>query len=121
MSKPYGDDIFEESQKDLMNNVRPRLSTKIDNFEQYDVIFLGYPVWWATLPMPVVSFINKYDFSGKTVFPFVSHSGSEFGGSVSELNKLLQNSYVGTPYCFYYGGGRELNTELDEWIGTILK
>ena len=121
MSKPYGDDIFEESQKDLMNNVRPRLRTKIDNFEQYDVIFLGYPVWWATLPMPVISFFDKYDFSGKTIFPFVSHSGSEFGASVSELNKILQNSYVGTPYCFYYGGGRELNTELDEWIGTILK
>lgn len=121
MFKPYEGDIFEDSQKDLMNNIHPRLRTKIDNFEQYDVIFLGYPVWWATLPMPVISFLDKYDFSGKTVFPFVSHSGSEFGASVSELNKILQNSYVGTPYCFYYGGGRELNAELDEWIGTILK
>jgi len=121
MFNPYQGDIFNESQKDLMNNIHPRLRTKLDNFEEYDLVLLGFPVWWATLPMPVASFLLKYDFTAKTLIPFVSHSGSEYIASVSELNKLLPKTSVLNPFEFYYGGGRDLKERIDLWLSDFLK
>ena len=67
MENPYNGNIYEVSQYDLMNDIHPALSTHVANMEQYDVILLGYPTWWATMPMPVYSFLEEYDFSGKTI------------------------------------------------------
>lgn len=60
--------------------------TKIDNMGEYDTILLGYPNWWATVPMPIVTFLESYDFSGKTTLPFCSHGGGEFGQSIIDIS-----------------------------------
>lgn len=101
-----------------MSGTRPPLKTKISatKMAEYDVVLLGYPTWWATLPMPVYSFIESYDFSGKTVISFSSHGGTMFGDSVSDLSKHLPKSYVGLPFEFFYSGGRDLNARIDEWL-----
>mgnify|MGYP002765394437 FL=1 len=83
---------------------------------EYDVVLLGYPTWWATLPMPVYSFIESCDFSGKTVVSFSSHGGTMYGDSVSDLSKHLSKSYLGLLFEFFYSGGRELNARIDEWL-----
>ena len=116
MVNPYRGGIYDVTQKDLMNQTRPPLKTKISNIEQYDVILLGYPTWWATLPMPVVTFLESYDFSGKSVFSFSSHGGTMFGDSVSDLSKKLPQSYVGCAFEFFYGGGRDLHARIDQWL-----
>ncbi len=116
MQNPYRGGIYEASQKDLMQNARPPLKTKIRDMAKYDVIVLGYPTWWATVPMPVLSFLESYDLSGKTVISFSSHGGTRFGDSVSDLNKSLQHSYVGIPFEFFYGGGRDLEKRIDGWL-----
>ena len=67
---------------------RPALASHVENMEQYDVIFLGYPNWWGTLPQAVVSFLEEYDFEGKTIIPFCSHGGSRLGGGPADIQEL---------------------------------
>ena len=66
----------------------------MDNFEQYDIIILGYPNWWADLPMPVYTFLEEYDFGGKTIIPFVTHGGSGFSGTVRTISELQPDALV---------------------------
>lgn len=69
-------------------NARPALSTRIPNLDEYDVIFLGYPIWNADLPMPMYTFLDNYDLSGKTVIPFTAHGGSGFSDTVYTIRSL---------------------------------
>ncbi|WP_295158219.1 flavodoxin [uncultured Brachyspira sp.] len=118
MKNPYRGrgNIYETSQIDLNINVYPELADNIQNIEQYEVILLGYPTWWATMPMPVFSFINEYDFSKKSVITFSSHGGTMLGDSVSDLAKLIPNAYVGLALEFNYSGGRELENRISQWL-----
>ena len=70
---------------EMAANARPELSTSISNLSDYDVIFLGYPIWNADLPMPVYTFLDTYDLSGKTVIPFTAHGGSGFAGTINTV------------------------------------
>lgn len=116
MEKPYKGNIYEASQKDLNKNIHPKLTTRVDNMQQYDVVLLGYPTWWATMPMPVVSFVEDYDWKGKIILPFSSHGGTMFGDSVSALSKMVPDSYVGVGFEFHYSGGSKLSDELSDWL-----
>ena len=118
MQNPYRGVIYDASQRDLMNGTRPPLKTKIAaaKMAEYDVVLLGYPIWWATLPMPVCTFLESCDFYGKTVISFSSHGGTIYGDSVSDLSKHLLKSYLGLPFEFFYSGGRDLNARIDEWL-----
>lgn len=67
---------------------RPAISGSVENMEQYDVIFLGYPIWWGDAPRIMSTFVESYDFSGKTVVPFCTSGSSGIGSSASNLEKL---------------------------------
>jgi formylglycine-generating enzyme required for sulfatase activity/flavodoxin len=116
MSNPYRGNIYEVSQKDLNGGIRPPLKSHVSNMGQYDLVLLGYPTWWATIPMPVVSFLSEYDFSKKIIIPFSSHGGTRFGESLSDLSKTLQGSYVGPGFEFYYSGGWDLQKNISKWL-----
>lgn len=87
-------DTTDQATEEKDRNARPNLSTHVDNMDDYDVIFLGYPIWWGTLPMPVVSFLEEYDFTGKTIVPFSSHEGSGLGSGVSMIRELCPDAEV---------------------------
>lgn len=76
------------------SHARPELATQIENLEKYDYIFVGYPSWNADLPMPMYTFFEEYDFSGKTIIPFVTHGGSGFSGTVRTIRSLQPNATV---------------------------
>lgn len=116
MKKPYSDELYKESQVDLYKNRRPKLKTRVKNIKQYDVILLGFPNWWATMPMPVFSFLEDYNLKGKTILPFVSHGNGIFGESVSELSKAAPKSYIGQGFEFHYDGGSKLSGNLTKWL-----
>jgi hypothetical protein len=67
--------------------------------DRYETIILGYPNWWGTMPMAVKTFLEGYDFGGKTIIPYCTHEGSGMGHSESELKKLCPDSTIlqGTP------------------------
>lgn len=62
--------------------------------DSYNVIFLGYPNWWGTMPMPVFTFLGEYDFSGKTIVPFCTHEGSGSGRSEKDIAKLCPKATI---------------------------
>ena len=67
---------------------------KISDFEQYDTIFVGYPIWWSDLPMIMYSFFDEYDFSDKTIIPFSTHGGSGLADTISTIQELEPNANV---------------------------
>ncbi len=84
----------DEAQQEKNANARPELTAAVENFSDYDTVFLGYPNWWGDMPMPVYTFLESYDFSGKTVIPFCTHAGSGLSGTVNTLKSKLNGATV---------------------------
>lgn len=89
-------DLINEAKEEQSQNARPEIKNKINNFEQYDTIFIGYPIWWGDLPQIVYTFLEKYDFSGKTIIPFNTHEGSGSSGTYNTIKNKLKNANVNT-------------------------
>lgn len=88
------DENVDQANDELDEDYRPALKTHVENFDEYDTIFIGYPIWWGTAPMPVYTFLEEYDFSGKTVIPFSTHKGSGLGSSVRDIREALPDANV---------------------------
>jgi len=73
-------------------NARPELTSHVGNMNLYDTIILGYPNWWGTFPMAVFTFLEEYDFTGKTILPFCTHEGSGLGGSERDIRRLCPDA-----------------------------
>ena len=86
--------LVNQAKEEQNEDARPELATHIENVEQYDIIFLGYPNWWGDMPLPLYTFLEEYDFSGKTIIPFNSHGGSGFSNTIEEIKKLQPNATV---------------------------
>lgn len=118
---PYSTDyntVLDEAQRDQNEQARPELATHIENMNEYDTILLGYPNWWASIPMPIASFLEEYDFSGKTIIPFCSHGGGRFGQSLTAIAKLAPDSTMGEALSVHYSGGSSLPEDITEWLET---
>ena len=88
--EPLVDQAAEEQEEEA----RPELSTQIENPDQYDTILLGYPNWWGDMPMALYTFLEEYDFSGKTIIPFTAHGGSGFSDTVDTIAELQPDAEV---------------------------
>lgn len=84
----YGNDQSRSSLEMNDPDARPSISGSVENMEQYDIIFLGYPIWWGDAPRIIASFVESYDFSGKTIVPFCTSGGSGIGSSAKNLHGL---------------------------------
>ena len=118
---PYSSDyntVLMEAQEDQHKQARPELSAHVQNMDDYDIILLGYPNWWASIPMPIASFLEEYDFSGKTIVPFCSHGGGLFGQSLTAIAKLAPDSIIGEGLSVHYSGGSSLSSDVTEWLKT---
>ena len=94
---PYPDSYDEctaVAQREKNENARPELTAEVDNMADYDVIFLGYPIWWGDMPMAVYTFLESYDFSGKTIVPFCTHAGSGLSGTVGNIKAACPGTTV---------------------------
>ena len=116
---PYSEDYntcLDQARQDQERAARPALKTRISDMARHEVLFLGYPNWWATIPMPVASFLEEYDFSGKTIIPFVSHGGGRLGQSVTDIAKLCPSSRILEAFSVRYSGGSSLSEDMDAWL-----
>lgn len=119
MVNPYSNDyntVLDEAQRDQNEQARPELASHVENMEQYDTVILGYPNWWASIPMPVASFLEEYDFSGKTIIPFCSHGGGRFGQSLTAISKLAPDAAMGEALSIHYSGGSGMPDDVSEWL-----
>ncbi|SJZ64661.1 flavodoxin [Anaerorhabdus furcosa] len=78
-------DLASTEQKE---EARPLIKNSIDNFEQYDIVFVGYPNWWGDMPMILYTFFDDYDFESKTIIPFNTHGGSGFSNTIETIKEL---------------------------------
>ncbi|HPF30098.1 MAG TPA: flavodoxin, partial [Lachnospiraceae bacterium] len=121
LTEPYSSDyntVLDQAQNDQNIQARPEIVEHIDNMEDYDTILIGYPNWWASIPMPIASFLEEYDFSGKTIIPFCSHGGGRFGQSLTAIAKLTPDSAMGEGLAIHYSGGSSLSGDVEEWLRT---
>lgn len=95
---------------------RPAISGGVDNMEQYDVIFLGYPIWWGQAPKIISTFLESYDLSGKTIVPFCTSGSSGIGSSASNLHSLAGN--VTWLDGQRFGGGASRST-VESWVNGL--
>lgn len=85
---PYTDDydtLLDVAQQEQSDNARPELASQVENWDSYEVVFVGYPDWWSDAPMLIYSFLEAYDWEGKTLVPFCTSGGSGFGRSLDKL------------------------------------
>jgi formylglycine-generating enzyme required for sulfatase activity/flavodoxin len=119
LTTPYSTDystVLEQAQHDQNIQARPEIIGHIDNMDDYDIIFIGYPNWWASIPMPIASFLDEYDLSGKTIMPFCSHGGGRFGQSLTAIAKLEPNAIMAEGLSVHYSGGSELASDVADWL-----
>ncbi len=108
--------VLMEAQEDQHRQARPELVNPPEGIGEYDVILLGYPNWWASIPMPIASFLELYDFSGKTIVPFCSHGGGRFGQSLTAIAKLAPEAILGEGLSVHYSGGATLSEDIAAWL-----
>lgn len=89
-----GGELIEQAAEEQNENFRPELTSHIENPDDYDIIFVGFPNWWYDMPMALYSFFEEYDFSGKTIIPFNVHNGSHFSGTISTIQELEPDAVV---------------------------
>lgn len=89
-----GGALIDYAAEEQEEDARPELTSHIENLDDYDVIFIGYPTWWYDMPQALYSFFDEYDFSGKTIIPFNVHNGSHFSGTIETIQDLEPDAEV---------------------------
>ena len=97
-------------------NSRPAISGSVENMEQYDIVFIGYPIWWSQAPRILSTFAESYDFSGKTVVPFCTSGGSGVGSSAANLERLTKGATWLSGILLDGGASR---ASIAEWINGL--
>lgn len=114
------DALLEFAYNELSENARPALASQIENPDRYDVIFLGYPNWNADLPMPLYTFLEEYDFSGKTIIPFTVHGGSGFSRTIRTIQELQpQATVVEDGLSISRNSVADAQDDVSEWIAGL--
>ena len=114
-SKNYNECIA-EAQADQQHNARPELKNYPENLDEYDVIYLGFPNYWSTMPMAVFTFLEHFDFSGKTIKPFCTHEGSGMGSSEADIRRLCPGAKLEKGLAIRGGSVGRSKKEIEDWI-----
>lgn len=88
------DALTDYAKEEQNTGARPQIASTIENFDSYDTVYLGYPIWWGDLPMICYTFLESYDFTGKTIVPFCTHAGSGNAGTQSKIQAAVPNAEV---------------------------
>jgi len=120
--KTYPDDYdatVEQARQELDSGLKPALKTKVKDIKSYDLVFVGYPCWWGTIPAPVKTFLSEYDLSGKTIVPFCTHGGSGLGRSVADISKLCPRSTLLDGVAIRGSDVKTAQYKVSEWLRNI--
>lgn len=110
----------EQAKKELEEGYLPPIKAKVENIQDYDVIFVGHPIWWGTVPAPMRTFLTESDLKGKVVIPFSTHGGGGAGTSVSDMVELLPDSNVETNgFTTRRASSESTERALDQWLNTM--
>lgn len=113
------DELVDYAREEQRDNTRPELETAIENIEQYDTIFLGYPNWWGDMPMPIYSFLDQYDLSNKTIAPFITHGGSGLSGTSANIANEEPDAVVTEGLAINGDDVDDCQDEVNEWLNEL--
>lgn len=124
--KPYPtnyDECTKMASREKATKARPEITGKIENFQSYDTIFIGYPIWWGDMPMVVYTFLESYDFSGKKIVPFCTHGGSGLSSTDQAITLACPNSRILQGFAIRgvvaQNNADEAKTKVKEWLSSI--
>jgi flavodoxin len=121
---PYPDkyeECKEVATKEQRENARPATKAHVADIKAYDVIYIGYPIWWGTMPQIILTFLEEQDFSGKTIIPFCTNEGSGFGRSVTDLKKKLPVSKFVEGLAVRGSNIKNARKEVIAWVDRTMK
>ncbi|MBP2657489.1 MAG: hypothetical protein H6Q69_521 [Firmicutes bacterium] len=119
---PYPADYngtVDKAKREQENNYRPKLATDVKNMDSYDVVFVGYPNWWGTMPMAVFTFLEGYNFSGKTIVPFSTHEGSGLGRSVNDIRALCPQATIFDGLAIRGSDAKNAQNDVSAWLRKL--
>lgn len=119
---PYTDDyneLLDIAQQEQDENARPELASQVENWESYDAVFVGYPDWWSDAPMLVYTFLESYDWTGKTLIPFCTSGGSGFGRSLDNLAASAPGAAILDGLHVQGEDVENSAGEISDWIGGL--
>lgn len=115
-------EMSDRTEKEMSEQARPELKDSIDEaiWASYDTVFFGYPIWWGDMPMPMYTFLESYDFTGKTVYPFVTSDSSGFGGTISKIqNAASEATVIDNGLSITAGNISSAETSVKSWVEEL--
>lgn len=122
VEEPYSsdyDECLDRAADEKAENARPALVSHVEDMDQYDIVFLGFPNWWYTVPMAVHSFLEEYDFTGKTVIPFVTHGTGGLASTIQDITADLPKSEIWEPIGVYRPEVDDSKPAVDAWLEDL--
>lgn len=119
---PYTDDydaLLDVAQQEQAEDARPELAASVEDWDSYDVVFVGYPDWWSDAPMVIYSFLESYDWTGKTLVPFCTSGGSGFGRSLDRLPDSAPGATILEGLHVSGSSAADSGEEVAEWIAGL--
>lgn len=111
-------ECVEQAKTEFQENARPELKEDMD-IHAYDVVFVGYPNWCGTMPMPVCTFLEKHDFTGKEVCPFCTNEGSGLANSVKDMEKLIPSAVIKEGLSVKGSQVQDAKEDIQKWIDKL--
>lgn len=111
--------VVDQARKEISANYQPVLKSTVKDMDQYDIIFVGSPCWWATIAPPVATFLASSDLAGKTIVPFMTHEGSRMGHSENDIRKLCPKSTVLKGLPVRGGSAASSEPSIHEWLQDL--
>lgn len=121
-AEPYTDDyntLLDIAQEEQANGARPAIADTVENFDQYKTVYLGFPNWWGDMPMILYTFLDEYDFSGKTIAPFVTSGGSGFSGAIGTIESMEPEATVTEGLSLGSSEAADPASAVTEWLAAI--
>ena len=121
-SVPYTEDydaVVDQAQEEQSEGARPEIADTVENFDSYDTVFIGYPNWWSDVPMIINTFLESYDFSGKTVIPFCTHGGGGFGNSISSITNGAQGATILDGFATSGSSVDSAQEKVQTWLASL--
>ncbi len=113
------DETVDLGREERNADARPELATHLENLDDYDVIFLGFPNWWGDMPMAMYSFLDEIDLSGKTIVPFVTSGGSGFSSTISTIESMEHGATVQEGLSLRDSDAVEAQDQVNEWLSSL--
>lgn len=120
--KPYPEayrETTEVARAERDNNARPEINGRVENMADYDIVYVGIPNWWSTMPMALFTFMEQYDFSGKTIVPFVTHGGGGVANCVSDLQKTAPNAKFLDALVISGSNAKGAQSDVSAWLNRL--